>query len=109
MASLTSCQGCSPAEDLHPSREERSQCAHRASHLRRSGKRKFMMARRSARKAVREAKNKWFQVKAAQAMRGKNNGKVVWKCIRDIQRSRRGLVPVRTPTVEGCVAGRQSP
>ena len=37
MASLTSCQGCSPAEDLHPSLEERSQCAHRASHLRRSG------------------------------------------------------------------------
>ena len=63
-------------------------------------KRKFMMARRSARKAVREAKNKWFQVKAAQAMRGRNNGKVVWKCIRDIQRSRRGLVPVRTPTVK---------
>ena len=37
MASLTSCQGCSPTEDLQPSREERSQCAHRASHLRRSG------------------------------------------------------------------------
>ena len=63
-------------------------------------KRKFMMARRSARKVVREVKNKWFQVKAAQAMRGRNNGKVVWKCIRDIQQSRRGLVPVRTPTVK---------
>ena len=33
-------------------------------------------------------------------MQGRNNGEVVWKCIRDIQRSRRGLVPVRTSTVK---------
>ena len=54
-----------------------------------------MKARSSAsRKAVRDAKNGWFQRKAVEASAGSNGGKVVWKCIRDIRRSRRGLVPL---------------
>ena len=63
-------------------------------------KRKFVEARRVARRTVREVKNKWFQAKAADASAGRNGGKVVWKCIRDIQRSRRGLVPVRVAVMK---------
>ena len=63
-------------------------------------KRKFVEARRITRKAVRDVKNRWFQTKAAEASAGRNDGKVVWKCIRDIQRSRRGLVPVRVTVVK---------
>ena len=58
-------------------------------------KNKFVEARREARRAVREAKNRWFQAKAVEASAGRKGGKVVWKFIRDIQRNRRGLVPVR--------------
>ena len=63
-------------------------------------KRKFVAVRRAARKAVREVKNKWFQAKAAEASAGRSGGKVVWKCIRDIQRSRRGMVPVQATAVK---------
>ena len=34
MASLSSCQGCSPAEGLHPSQGESSVSVHRASRMR---------------------------------------------------------------------------
>ena len=37
---------------------------------------------------MRVVKNQWFQVKAPEASRGRHGGKVVWKCIRDMQRSR---------------------
>ena len=55
-------------------------------------KRKFVKARRAARRTVRKVKNKWFQDKAAESLGGRNGGKMVWKCIRDIERSRRGLI-----------------
>ena len=45
------------------------------------------------------AKNRWFQQKAAEAQEGRNGGKVVWKCIRDIQHGRRGLVPLKATQV----------
>ena len=64
-----------------------------------SDQRKFARMRRDARKAVREAKNAWFQSKAAEAQRGRHAGKVVWRCIRDIQVGRRGLAPVRSTVV----------
>jgi len=38
--------------------------------------------------------------KAIEAEQGKNSGKVVWKCIRDIQHVRRGLVSVKTAMVK---------
>ncbi len=44
-------------------------------------KRKWMNAHRAARKAMRTAKN---------------GGKIVWRCIKDIQRGRRGLIPLGT-------------
>ena len=53
-------------------------------------------ARRATRRTVRAAKDAWFQRKVLEAERGKNGGKLVWCCIRDIQRGRRGLVPVKT-------------
>lgn len=53
-----------------------------------------MDAKRVARKAVREVKNKWFQAKVVEASAGRKGGKVVWRCIRDIQRSRREMVPM---------------
>ena len=62
-------------------------------------KNKFAKARSVARKAVRDAKNGWFQRKAMEASASRNGGKVVWKCIRDIQRSRRGLAPMRVTAV----------
>ena len=66
---------------------------------RESDQRKFVRMQRDARKAVREAKNDWFQSKAAEEQRGRHGGKVVWRCIRDIQVGRRGLVPVRSTAV----------
>ena len=30
---------------------------------------------------------------------GRNGGKIVWRCIRDIQHGQRGLIPVRTAAV----------
>ena len=61
---------------------------------------KFVKTHTKARQAVREAKNAWFQRKALEAERRRNNGKGVWKCIRDIQRGRRGLIPTRTAVVK---------
>jgi len=58
-------------------------------------KKEFRKACGEARRATRRAKNSWFQKKAQEAQDGKNGGKVVWRCIRDIQRGRRGLVPVK--------------
>ena len=31
---------------------------------------------------------------AAEVSAGRNGGKVVWKCIRDVQKSRRGMGPM---------------
>ena len=53
----------------------------------------------AARLAVRIAKDTWLQHKAAEAEKGRHGGKIVWRCIRDIQRARRGLVPERTALV----------
>ena len=63
-------------------------------------KRRFVKARTKTRQAVRQAKNAWFQMKALEAERRTNNGKGVWKCIRDIQHGRRGLIPTRTAVVK---------
>ena len=48
---------------------------------------------------MRVMKDSWFQCKAVKADRGRHGGKIVWCCIRDIQRGRRGLVPVKTTMV----------
>ena len=63
-------------------------------------RKKLAEARRVARRAVRAAKNAWFQRKATEAERGRHSGKVVWRAIRDIQRGRRGLIPVRANVVK---------
>ena len=57
---------------------------------------KFRSARAEARQAVRTAKNAWFQAKADEAQKGRFSGKRVWKCIRDMQSGRRGLLPTRS-------------
>lgn len=54
---------------------------------------------KKARQAAREAKNVWFQRKAETAQAGRHGGKVVWKCIRNMQRGRGGLVPLKTANV----------
>ena len=59
----------------------------------------FRRARGEARQAVRRAKNSWFQAKADEAQRACFSGKIVWKCIRDIQCGRRGLVPTGIATI----------
>ena len=61
-----------------------------------SDKEEFKEARKKAQKAIREAKNNWFLLKAKEEQGGVNGGKVVWKCIREIRRGKRGLVPVKT-------------
>ena len=58
-------------------------------------KHKFVTARTDARRTIRIAKEEWFMHKAEEAERGRHNGKMLWRCIRDIQRGRRGMVPVR--------------
>ena len=60
-------------------------------------RKKHARVRRLARKAIRDAKNAWFQHKALEAERGRHGG---WRCIRDIQRGRRGLVPVKSAAVK---------
>ena len=52
------------------------------------------------RRAVRDVKNSWFLRKAQEAECGKHRGRVVWSCIRDIQRGRTGLVPMRAVVVK---------
>ena len=59
----------------------------------------FKRARGEAKQAVREAKNRWFQKKAAAAEEGQFGGKQVWNCIRDMQHGRRGRVPSRVVTI----------
>ena len=60
-----------------------------------SDKQNFCKARSEARRAVRAAKNAWFTSKAEEAQRSRFGGKKVWRCIRDMQYGRRGLVPSR--------------
>ena len=64
-----------------------------------SDKQNFSRTRSEARRAVRAAKNAWFTSKAEEAQRSRFGGKKVWKCIRDMQYGRRGLVPSRLATV----------
>ena len=59
----------------------------------------FLQARSRARKAVRAAKNSWFQRKAEEVQSVRFGGKKVWQCIRDVQRAHRGLVPTRSTVV----------
>ena len=64
-----------------------------------SDRQRFAKARSEARRAVRAAKNAWFTSKAEEAEQSRFGGKKVWKCIRDMQYGRRGLVPSRLSTV----------
>ena len=60
---------------------------------------KFRQARSVARRAIRKAKNDWFQGKAEEVEKERFGGKKVWKAIRDMQRGRRGLLPCRAVTI----------
>ena len=62
-------------------------------------RKKFARMRGDARQAVREAKNTWFLKKAEEVQRGRHGRNIVWKCFRDIQRGKQGLVPVRSATI----------
>ena len=62
-------------------------------------KRKCCTQRRFTRKVRREAKNKWFQLKASKAQKGRH-GSLVWRFIREMQHGRRGLIPVRSKAVK---------
>ena len=64
-----------------------------------SDRQNFSKVRSEASHAVRAAKNAWFTSKAEEAQRSRFGGKEVWKCIRDMQYGRRGLVPSRLATV----------
>ena len=64
-----------------------------------SDRQNFTKAQSEARRAVRAAKNAWFTSKAEEAHRSRFSGKKVWKCIRDMQYGRHGLVPSRLATV----------
>ena len=50
-------------------------------------------------RAIRAAKNSWFQEKAEETERECFGGKEVWKCIRDMQRGHRGLLPSRSVVI----------
>ena len=63
-------------------------------------RKKHAHALRETRKAVRVVKDAWFQQKPLEAERGRHSGKLVWRCIRAIQRGRCGLVPVRASMVK---------
>ena len=59
----------------------------------------FRNVRREARRVTREAKDEWFLQRAEEAQAGRHGGKVIWRCIRDIQRGRQGLVPLKCVSV----------
>ena len=46
-----------------------------------------------------EVKNAWFQQKAGEVERAMNGGRGMWKGLRDIQRGRAGLRPVRSRAI----------
>ena len=48
-------------------------------------RRRHATAQRVVRQAVRVARDAWLQHKAAEAERGRHDGKIVRRCIRDIQ------------------------
>ena len=60
--------------------------------------RRFKKARGEAQRAIRRAKDQWFRAKAEEAERARFGGKV-WRCIRDLQRGRRGLRPSVNVTI----------
>jgi len=57
-------------------------------------------AHSAARKAIRLTKEEWFVHRAEETKRGRHSSKILWRCIRDIQQGRRGLVPVRCSVVK---------
>ena len=59
----------------------------------------FSKAQSEACHAVRAAKNAWFTSNAEEAQMSRFEGKKIWKCIRDMQYGRRGLVLSRLATV----------
>lgn len=59
----------------------------------------FRKARSDTRREIRKAKDQWFRTKALEAEENRFSGKSIWKSIRDMQRGRRGLVPMRSPTI----------
>ena len=59
----------------------------------------FQKARGAARRAMRQAKNTWFQERVAVIEKGGFGDKDIWQAIRDIQCSRRGLVPSCAMTI----------
>ena len=60
---------------------------------------RFRQARGDARRAVRAAKNSWFQAMADEAQKGRFGGKEVWRCIRALQAGRRGLRQTRCTSI----------
>ena len=60
---------------------------------------RFRRARGEAQRAIRKAKNDWFETKTEEAERQQFGGKKVWQCIRDMQRGRRGLLPSVSVTI----------
>ena len=67
--------------------------------MRKTDHQNFAKMRSRVRREIREVKNAWFLEKAIEAQRGRNGGKLVWRCIRDIQRARRGHIPMRSAVV----------
>ena len=62
-------------------------------------RKKYAASCRAVRQAVRRMKDSWFLQKAVEAEGRRHCRKVVWRCIRDIQRARRGMVPMKTTVV----------
>ncbi len=60
---------------------------------------RFRQARNDARRAIRKAKNDWFQDKASEVETESFGGKV-WMAIRDMQRGRKGLLPRRNAVIQ---------
>ena len=61
---------------------------------------KFRQARYTARRAIRKAKNDWFQKKASEVEGEWFGGKKVWKAIREMQCGCRDLLPCRTAVID---------
>ena len=70
---------------------------------RNSDRQRYVLQRREVTKAVKKAKNDWLQEKANEvevAMLSGGSHRSMWKCLRELQRGRIGLRPVKTRTIK---------
>ena len=86
---------------LKPQIEKRNLLFHKWLRSRRnSDRQRYMLQRREVLKAVKKAKNDWLQEKVEVANLSGGSQRNMWKSLRELQRGRAGLRPVKTRVIK---------